>query len=706
MRLEQIEAIPHPAGNRIDLSWSRPEPAAFPHLRLVRREGSHPVTPEPASPRQGVVVADTQPAAEQGLIEADAEGVFHAVDQGLKGEVVYYYSIYPYRDGPLEFDVDRRNRGAALATAANDFGGRMYRLLPAIYHRYDTVLPRAGSAALAAADLDRGQLRRFLDLPGGELDRLYSFTRALLDACDLEQVDGRLLPLLAQWIGWKTDFRLELDAQRREIANAPALYQRIGILPVVAATVERISGWQSRPKEFIHNVCTTNRPERLNLWLARRDAGGSWSLPQDPLSLNYAYQGRPAAARDPAGALHLFFHTPRRRGWAIWTKTLPAGGEWTESRPVVDRGDVDRQPAAALQGATLWLFWETYDRATGSWRIPLRTLTGGEWSAIGPPAGASPFGSEQAQRRSPAAAVDPDGGLWLCWRQLDSQRWQLRYNRHDGVGWQLDPPASLPLDGGVDPGVEDDVVAFAHPTDPVQRLWLFWSRRRATADPAQTRWSTFYRVKGGLDPADSSDWSEVRELAKADADHQDREPAVRVSGAGELEVFLASDRDGGWSIWRNTLGIAGVVDVGDLSAHTWDPGSAESIIAPPYSQRAPLAVEEGGEVLLIHRSNRSLTYTNQVYGSLETRDARYAGSTTVGARDAAKIALHGELEDFQTYTFHAAATGRYAPGALGVYLTPGTADPGTIAEVEARLERVLGEFMPATSRALLITPSA
>ena len=51
MRLEKITATPHPAGNRIDLAWVNPDPEAYPHVRVVRRERTHPTSLE-----DGVVV--------------------------------------------------------------------------------------------------------------------------------------------------------------------------------------------------------------------------------------------------------------------------------------------------------------------------------------------------------------------------------------------------------------------------------------------------------------------------------------------------------------------------------------------------------------------------------------------------------------------------------------------------------------------------
>ena len=74
MRFLNIVATPHPSGNRIDLSWVHPNPTQFPGVRVVRREGTYPLSPTPTSPRQGVVVADTNPTAPgQSLAVVQAE---------------------------------------------------------------------------------------------------------------------------------------------------------------------------------------------------------------------------------------------------------------------------------------------------------------------------------------------------------------------------------------------------------------------------------------------------------------------------------------------------------------------------------------------------------------------------------------------------------------------------------------------------------
>src|SRR6202022_2709060 len=262
VQLTNITAAAHRDGNRIDLSWTSPAPQQAPGVRVVRRTDTHPTGPD-----DGVVVA-------HGI------GLTSASDTGLQGETVYYYTLFPFSGAPPVYSPDPHNQTSAMATAQYDFAGQIYAMLPAVYRRYDG---------------DKGQLRRFLDLPGGELDRLYSFTRAALSLTNLYRVEGRLLPLLGDWIGWQTNHGLPVGAQRNEIRFAPWIYQTIGTVPNLDATVARITGWANRTKEFVHNVARTSQPERLNLWFSRRDTSGTFSDPA-PASTNFAYDGGPTGA--------------------------------------------------------------------------------------------------------------------------------------------------------------------------------------------------------------------------------------------------------------------------------------------------------------------------------------------------------------------------------------------------------------------------
>jgi hypothetical protein len=225
-------------------------------------------------------------------------------------------------------------------------------------------------------------------------------------------------------------------------------------------------------------------------------------------------------------------------------------------------------------------------------------------------------------------------------------------------------------------------------------LWLFWSRH----DPAsagQTRWSVAWRVKQGLDPT-AADWSGVQVLPKSSPDVHDREPAPLPAANGNLELFWASTRGGGWSISHAEL------NTGTLAWSTPD------FIAPgPYAQRAPLAIVTGSGALVTYRSNQSLAYQSPVSGAQQTLDDRYAGTTTVRATDTAKLALRGAFEDFQTYTYQGGVltdADRITRGTIGLFVTPDTSDATAIGAAVSQLTAVLPEFMPITARAVVITP--
>jgi hypothetical protein len=677
MRLLNITATAHPAGNRIDLTWSNPNPVAFPGLVVVRREKTHPLTPT------------------DGVVVAQGTGLLSATDTGLKGETAYYYSLFPFSGNPPVFAGDPHNRASATATAPYGFSGQMYSLLPAVYHRYDESQGPATDAALSAADRLRGQLQRYLDLPGSQFDQMYSLARAALNLYDLDKVEGSLLPLLAQWIGWRTDYSLEIGAQRNEIRFAPQIYQTIGLMPTVEATVKRITNWESRTKEFVHNVARTNQPERLNLWFMLRPAAGAFSVPV-LASENFVYDGRPAAVPESDGSISFFYQTYRIHGWDIWTKRFAPSQaqQWQPSAPVVDRVGTDTRPSAAMQGTVLWLFWESQDptQLPGlKWQISFQQRTGGAWSAP------AVFGDAATERRMPAAVADGSGGLWLFWLERTGAGWGVKYNHHDGTQW-LAAPVVFPLDAGQDPRVEGDLIALFHPTSVTQRIWLFWARHEPGGPSGQSRWTIKFRIKSGLDPA-VSDWSAVGSLPKAAPDNHDREPAPIVATGGNIELFWSSTRTGGWTLWHDTL------DIGTLLF-----GAPQQLTNSPYSNRAPLAVAAGTETLLVFRSNESLPHTSSVYGATQTLDIRYNGATTADTRNTAKIALFGKFEDFQTYTYDSGTNGtrtnadRIARDTIGLYLTPNTVDPVQIAAMVSRLANALGDFMPVTERAVFITP--
>lgn len=701
MRLRNIKAIPHPSGNRIDLSWEYDDPAQTPTVRVVRRADRYPTSPD-----DGIPVAP--------VLNSLDEQLPYAVDQDLKSETVYYYGLFP------DHSADPHNRVAAMATGPYNMAGQIYDLLPAIYRRYEE------------ADGPRGPLRRFLELPGGQLDQIYSFARALLDLHDLDRVDGRLLPLLADWIGWRTDFHGDLQAQRNELRHAPSIQETVATVPTIEAAVKRLIGWECRVKEFANNVFRSNQPERLNLWAMQRTKG-AWTVPTLPLSLDFAYEGRPAAVihTEANGTTRrwLFYHTPRSCGvrssaagsvppqgsWTICYKSAVSfqaeadqwvvSSEWSPSQPVPDQdeGAMNRHPTAVWLDGTLWVFWDAYDEDTRGWRIECRSYRDGQWKQHGDDQPAQWAGQD---RRSPCAVVHANA-LWLFWMERTMERtedgWRLRFSRRgDGQVWSkaVDvPPADDENKKPVDPKVESDLFALALPDQ--ERLMLFWARREPVKDqPGQTRWRIVYLVTQGDDPGVPAGWSPIHvfhALPEPPQDADEREPAAVIVD-GKIELFWSSTRDGSWSLWRAEL----------------DAGSAEPVSSPvqltfgPYNERTPLPLADGADTLLVYRSSASVPYTSPTYSATRTLDTRYAGCTSVDTRNAARKGLRKLFDDFETYTYDTGPRGTpnnetwYARDAVGIYLRPETEDIQEIERHQKLIEQFLPQFLPIQVRIVFI----
>jgi phage tail-like protein len=702
MRLTNLTARSHIDGNRIDLTWTVPELPT--EVRVVRGSGTHPDRID-----DGVVVSEVSAGS--------------AVDRALHGETVYYYSLFTKSSGELEWMLDPHNRVSELATARYDFGGQMFAMLPTIYRRYDVTTTHAD---VAEADREKGFLRRFLDLVGGELDQLYSLARVAADLHDLERVDGRLLPVLAQWIGWQTDYGAAVQAQRREIRHAPLIYERIGTLEALNATARRVSGLQFQAKEFVHNVARTNEPERLNLWSTMRiDPESDWSAPE-LVSVNYSFGGR--ANHVPLDDGELFvFHTRRRHGtpdqdgvpgWSmtgdtaaqsmdIWAKKRTAQGHWEPSGPLVGRTVDDKQPTAVEFAGMSWLFWETYNPQEPApqrrRRIAFMTrpVDGNAWSEIavsGQP-GTAFLGDGDAERRQPVAVVDGTG-LWLFWQERSGDRWDIRYNRQDGADpakWQLTTPKTLRQQEEL--RIHDDLFVLTRP-GPDRRLWLFGACRVGQAASGQRRWKLTYRVKNGLDP-NVEDWADAQPVPSVDGAH-DREPAPVLAPAGGIELFFSTTRpassaepaDGSWSVFRAALS--------DPGSTAWGP--AELVASASGSQRAPLAVRTNGTTLVVYRSSQPVTHSRA--NGDTTIDNRYVGTLTFrGVRPVS----YGAFDDVQTYTVTTPGHGRREDGRIArdaVGLFPVNTDARGSREQTsaaiARLKTVAPEFLPINARAIFI----
>lgn len=521
MQLLNLHATPHAAGHRIDLTWTRPASPTHPGVRIVRRRGTYPLLPD-----DGVVVKTVAPGSTEGETDEAGQTVYAHADDGLQGGEIYYYAFFPFAGDPPSYAFDPANRASALAGAHYDAAGQMRDLLPALYHRYDD------------AQGSPGPLHRLLALLGGELDLLRTEAASLLDLYNVDRVDGALLPLLAQWMGWRSDFRRTVAAQRSEIRFAPELYRRVGLVPTVEATVKRISTWESRTKEFVHNIARTNTPQRLTLWRQLLDAtGAALPVPEaeeaiDPrlnlLSVDEAHHGRPSVVTGPHGIRWMVYHTRRKQAWQIWHKTSPAFDVGRDVEEALPSGGGPGTVPDALQdaflaagyaldgGATLSAavpgqLWQIDDAANsetyvleatprGAWRAYHTSASPVEWAA------SQPLAADDDVLKNPVI-VRQGGALWVFWEVWTGERWHLRYCRRADAAWSEIHTLRHPH---VSTEAIPERRSPAALVDSSGQLWLFWKER------ASTGWHLVYNVHDGstADGAlDDAGWAEAAPVA-------------------------------------------------------------------------------------------------------------------------------------------------------------------------------------------------
>jgi phage tail-like protein len=159
---------------------------------------------------------------------------------GLEPGTVYYYQIagdiVPTDENPARY------RAIAQATAAHGSADRLYGLLPDIHQRYD----------------ERGELQRFVSIFGNQFDLLRSTAESLTTLHDVDTVDYRMLPQLAEWLGWDLNFGASIPIRRHEIKYATPLYRMTGTIPGCRIWAKRLTGWDADIKEFHRNVFFSN----------------------------------------------------------------------------------------------------------------------------------------------------------------------------------------------------------------------------------------------------------------------------------------------------------------------------------------------------------------------------------------------------------------------------------------------------------------
>jgi phage tail-like protein len=357
-----VTAEPDPKGGAIRLAWTNPQIPNFAGTRLLRRETVWPSVPGDMNTR--AIHDDTG-------TPAGADGEF--LDTGLRDEVTYYYAVVSYDQTGGTFPTFV----AAMSTAPYGTGQYLYDNLPGIYQSYDTARPPP-SPALDPADLGKGQLQRFVEMFGLQFDLLRSYASGMRSFFNPDTIDGSLLPLLGGWIGWQTDFTLDLLKQRNQIRYAPHYHATTGIAANVRATINRLATWDVRIKEFAQNIFLSNVPEQFPIWQQER-IGSVWQ-PAAPITLDVTYEGGPSAVQSPDGRLWLFYHA--RESTSANGALITAGasdrfhlrykvfdqGDWLPARrltmtlPVAVGSSTNRAPAAVLRSdGTFWIFWSSFD---------------------------------------------------------------------------------------------------------------------------------------------------------------------------------------------------------------------------------------------------------------------------------------------------------------------------------------------------------
>ena len=497
------------------------------------------------------------------------------------------------------------------------------------------------------------------DLFGAPLDLIRSQTDGLLGLRDLDRVDHRFLPHLAQWLGWQLERGASIAEQRHDLRLAPHAYQLTGTVPGSVLWASRLTGWPCRAKEFIHNVFRTNAPEEPQIWeiFGRTEGPGGWGG-AGSVARTEGFDGRPAAVLDAANTLWLLWHGDRAGRRELWLQRegvdaaavrLMAGAPDDDPDLLV----TDQEPAAVLRGGQLWLFWSS--NRSGTWDLWMRQM-----DTLPAPA-PERLSGPRSEDRQPAVVVDANGDLHLFWQSDRRGKREIWSRVHDGVSWS-DP---LRLSTAV---VEDSSPAAA--VDGAGRLWLFWS-----ADLGD-RSRLFARVHdGGWGPATA---------VSEDGQHRDEAPAAALFG-GELRLVWHSDRGGSdpgaWQLHERTHdGVA------------WSAPSALTTGLAAEKEPA-LVVEPGGDLRLYYRSRE---------GAARLR------STTVDVDDPEALGRLGRFDDRAHYTFDTGDTDNDwdAPDTVGLYLGPTTVDPAEIAAGVERVRRFMEPFRPVPVRFVPVLETA
>src|SRR5215813_500620 len=358
MQVVNLKAEPDVRGGRILLTWTNPADAIG--IRILRRESTFPLIPDDFGSAFEIYNQPAQPGTMGSFLDSGLQG-------SLKSQTVYYYAVVAL-DGAAQ---NSPTFVSAMTTSPFQTSAYLYKNLPGIYQTFDTTTPPA-TAKVDPADAGKGQLLWFVEMFGLQFDLIRSFVAGMRTFYDLNRIDANLLPLLAQWTGWQTDFTLPVSKQRNEIQYAPHFYRTTGVPANLRAMINRVSTWDARIKEFAHNIFRSSEPEQLTISEMKR-TGAIWQ-PAEVTTLELAYEGRVSPVLGADGRPRIFYHTREdvpvsgshmETRWHLFYKIFEQDG-WQSAHRLTSGLAVDRFPAAVQRAdGSVWLFWDRYESAGG-----------------------------------------------------------------------------------------------------------------------------------------------------------------------------------------------------------------------------------------------------------------------------------------------------------------------------------------------------
>lgn len=177
------------------------------------------------------------PRADYGttLVESPKVGApTSVVDSGLQTGRFYYYTVWVR----AVLDGQWRRAGDVIALATHNWGvgGQLFERVPNFYRLQDQATP-------GFSLYGKGQLERFLLIPGFEADHIRSEYESLKWVNDPDRVSGGLLPLMARQLGFGYETELGMRLVRQQMRNAVHIFKHKGAQLGIEAFASVMTGW-------------------------------------------------------------------------------------------------------------------------------------------------------------------------------------------------------------------------------------------------------------------------------------------------------------------------------------------------------------------------------------------------------------------------------------------------------------------------------